>query len=136
MSPASAGRNPQRLVVGTPNMARILATGRRTTVLLVWIVIATATLTGPPPADAVSRSNVIASQSSADTPAWIAAIAEGVTALSVLLLLWQIRDSRNASKGERTSAIQERYQSDEFFSSASRTVGCTAVRDAGDCIDL
>ena len=45
-------------------------------------------------------------------------------------------ESRKTSKGERTSAFQEHYQSDEFSSSASRTVGCTDVRDAGDCIDL
>jgi hypothetical protein len=105
------------------------------TPLLASLGIAGAILVCPPPAAASSRTSY-AAQSSASTTDWIGAIAEGITALSVLLLLWQIRDSRNASKGERTSAIQERYQSDEFFASASRTVGCTSVRHAGDCVEF
>jgi hypothetical protein len=71
-----------------------------------------------------------------DAPAWIAAIAESITALSVILVFVQIRDSRKTAKGERTSAFQERYQSDDFSAAVSRTLGCTDLRDAGQCVDM
>jgi hypothetical protein len=71
-----------------------------------------------------------------NTADWIAAIAEAVTALSVIGVFLQIWDTRKTTKSERTRGFQERYQADDFISSASRTVGSTGTRDAGECIDV
>jgi hypothetical protein len=65
---------------------------------------------------------------------WIEAIATAITAGSVGFLLVQIRMTSKHEQAERTRQFQERYLSDGFSSSASRTIATMTVDNAADCV--
>lgn len=88
----------------------------------------------PGAAWAVSGPSTISLADSPSITDWLSVGALWVTAGSVIVAIWQIMISRNTAKRERTRTFQERYQSDAFSESASRTLGCMRARNAGDCV--
>jgi hypothetical protein len=86
------------------------------------------------PAQAASGSSPIPLADSPNITDWLSVAAEFLTAAGVAVAFIQLVISRNGEKRERTRAFQERFQSDGFSESASRTVGCMKVDDAGDCV--
>jgi hypothetical protein len=70
----------------------------------------------------------------AGTADWIGAIAEAITALTIGVVIVQLRDGRKTARIERTRGFQERYQSDAFDFASRRMIGCMNVDDTDGCI--
>jgi hypothetical protein len=58
-----------------------------------------------------------------------------VTVVGVPLLLYQIRSARQEGRSQRTRAIQERYFSREWQTTAGLTLAFLTVDNSGDCVD-
>lgn len=101
-------------------------------VIALIVVPVTASAAEPPAPGASSLPH--AAPSSAGTTDWISAIAEGITALTIIFVIAQLFDARKTVRIERTRGFQERYQSDAFDATSRRMIGCMGVESADDCV--
>jgi hypothetical protein len=110
-------------------IATLLAAVLVTALIVVPVADPAAAIPAPDPG-----APIHAEPSTAGTADWIGGIAEAITALTILVVIVQLRDSRKTARIERTRGFQERYQSDLFDAGSRRAVGCLTVDDPEDCV--
>jgi hypothetical protein len=111
--------------------------------LSLWMVIlATVAVLATPfsasaqsPATHVRIAADVRTGGSRDAFDFLVGLAQIVTAISVPLLLLQIRASQREGRSARTRALHERYFAPALQTEASLTIAYLMVRDAGDCVD-